>query len=53
MKKVDYNDLIRLKQDIEKIYPFLENAHTKILKIIEDIECLDDEKIDIYYSNQD
>lgn len=48
--KIDYNDIMKFKQEIEKLYPYLQNAHSKILKILEDAECLEDEKIDIFYS---
>ena len=48
--KIDYNDIMKFKQEIEKLYPYLQNAHAKILKTLEDVECLDDEKLDTFYS---
>lgn len=48
--KIDYNDIMKFKIEIENLYPYLQNAHSKILKLLEEAECLDDEKIDTFYS---
>lgn len=48
--KIDYNELMRLNQEFETLYSHLRDAHNEFLKIINDAECLDDEKIDIFHS---
>jgi len=47
---VDYNDVIKFKKEIEELYVYLKRTHENILNIIEDIECIDDDKFDTYYS---
>ena len=48
--KIDYNDIMNFKQKIEELYPYLRKAHQNILNLLEDLECIDDEKFDQYYS---
>jgi hypothetical protein len=44
--KIDYNELMRLNQEFEELFEYLKNAHNQLLRLINDAECLDDEKID-------
>ena len=48
--QVDYNEIIKFKKEIEKLYQYLKFSHENILKMIEDIECIDDEKFDMFHS---
>jgi uncharacterized coiled-coil DUF342 family protein len=48
--KVDYNELMQLNQEFDTLYSYLKNSHNNLLKIINEAECLDDEKIDIFHS---
>jgi uncharacterized coiled-coil DUF342 family protein len=47
---VDYNDIMNFKNEIEELYSHFQNTHQKILKILEDSECIDDDKIDSFHS---
>ena len=51
MNQIDYNKLVYLKQELEEIYIYFEEQHNNLLNMIENSECLDDEKYDIYHSN--
>lgn len=48
--KVDYNELMNFKKEIEELYTFFISTHGKILKLIEDAECVDDDKVEEFYS---
>jgi len=48
--KVDYNELMNFKKEIEELYTFFISIHGKILKLIEDAECVDDDKVEEFYS---
>lgn len=47
---IDYNTLLNLKNELEEIYCNFNVTHTNLLKLIEDGECFDDDKIEILYS---
>jgi len=47
--EIDYNVLMGFKKEIEKLYTYLNKAHNDTLKLIENIECVNDENIDKYY----
>lgn len=49
-KKIDYNELMRFKKEIENLYLYLRKSHIDALKLIENIECIDTKNIDKYYS---
>ena len=49
--KIDYNDLMGLNLEFEQLYAHLRNAHNQLLKLINEVECLDNEKIDIYHTH--
>ena len=48
-KQIDYNELFYLKNDLEDLYFYFKDQHNNLLNMIENSECLDDEKFDIYY----
>lgn len=49
-KKINYNDIMEFKKEFEQLYVYFENTHLKILKLLEDAECIDDEKTDEFHS---
>lgn len=49
-KQIDYNELIYLKSNLENLYYYFKDQHNNLLNMIENSECLDDEKFDIYHS---
>ena len=49
--KVDYNDIMQFKKELEELYDYFENTHKKVLKFLEDAECIDDEKVDDFHSH--
>lgn len=48
--KVNYNDIMNFKNELEELYGYFENTHKNILKFLEDAECIDDEKTDEFHS---
>ena len=49
--KVDYNDIMNFKKELEELYEYFENSHKKVLKLLEDAECVDDDKVDDFHSH--
>ena len=49
-KKINYNELIHFKKEIEELYIYMKKAHYDTLKLIENVECIDDENMDKYYT---
>lgn len=49
--KVDYNDIMGFKKELEQLYVHFENTHKNMLKFLEDAECIDDEKVDEFHSH--
>lgn len=48
--KVNYNDIMQFKKELEDVYYHFTETHKKILRFLEDAECIDDEKIDVFHS---
>lgn len=49
--KVDYNDIMGFKKELEQLYVHFENTHKNMLKFLEDAECIDDDKVDEFHSH--
>lgn len=49
--KIDYNELAKLKRSIEELYTYLQRTHHDFLKVIENAECVDDDKFDQFHSS--
>lgn len=47
--KIDYNKLHSLKSNFENVYYQFQNTHEELLELIENSDCVDDEKIEQYY----
>ena len=47
---VNYNDIMNFKKELEELYEYFNLAHKKILKLLEDAECVDDDKVDEFHS---
>lgn len=47
---INYNKLYELKNHIEEIYRYFNDIHSNFINLIEDAECLDDEKFDLFHS---
>ena len=46
MTEVDYNRLFKIKQRLENLYVRFQTTHEEFLKVVEDTDCFDAEKID-------
>ena len=49
--KVNYNDIMNFKKELEELYEYFKFTHEKILKLLEDAECVDDDKVDEFHSH--
>jgi len=48
--KINYNDIMNFKKELEELYYHFSETHKKILNFLEDAECIDDEKLDVFHS---
>ena len=48
--KIDYNNIVEFKKRVEILYDYFEKTHQNLLNLLEDAECIDDEKFDQYHS---
>jgi len=48
--EINYNHFQRVKQSIEALYLAFVETHNEYLRVIEDVECFDDEKINEIHS---